>query len=50
MEDILVGIIKFLGNSIEAIVSGMSLKKAILYAFIILAIVTVLVYFLTKEF
>lgn len=50
MEDILVGIIRFLGYSIEAIVSGTSLKKAILYAFLILAIVSVLVYFLTKDF
>lgn len=42
MEDILVGI--------ETIVSGLSLKQALHYAFSIVSVAIILVYFLTMKF
>ena len=50
MENILVGIIKFFGNTGETLVSNISLKKEMIYAFLILTIMNVSVYFLTKQF
>ncbi|MBB5268336.1 hypothetical protein HNQ90_001908 [Algibacter amylolyticus] len=50
MEDILIGIIKFFGNTIEDIVTGFKRKKALLSGFIILLICLIIVYFLTKDF
>lgn len=47
MEDILVAIIKFLGNFIEDIING---KKALLKGVIILLICIIILYILTKDF
>jgi len=50
MEDILIGIIKFFGNTIEDIIYSFKGKKALLVGFIILIICFTIVYFLTKNF
>ncbi len=50
MEDILIGIIKFFGNTIEDIMYSYKVKKAILAGFIILIICLTIVYILTKDF
>ena len=50
MEDILAGIIKFFGDTIESIISGMSNKNALLIAFSILIICLIILYILTKDF
>ena len=50
MEDILVGIIKFFGDTIDSIIAGISEKKAILAGFSILLICLICLYFQTKDF
>jgi hypothetical protein len=50
MEDILVGIIKFFGSTIEDIVYAFRGKKGLLAGFIVLIICFTIVYFLTKDF
>lgn len=50
MEDILVGIIKFFGNTIECIVHSLKNRYALIAGYSILIICLVIVYFLTKDF
>lgn len=50
MEDILIGIIKFFGSTIEDIMYSFNLKKALLVGFIILIICLIILYILTKDF
>ena len=50
MEDFLIGIIKFLGSTIEDFIYAFKGKKGLLVGFLILLICLLIVYFLTKDF
>ncbi|MCL6294828.1 hypothetical protein [Jejuia spongiicola] len=50
MEDILIGIIKFFGSTIDVIIDHFKTKKALLVGFIILIVCLTIVYILTKDF
>ncbi len=50
MEDILVGIIKFFGSTIEDIICSFKGVKGLLIGFLIVIICFTIVYFLTKDF
>jgi hypothetical protein len=50
MEDILIGILKFFGNTIDIITSPIDNRKGVILIFFILVICITIVYILTKDF